>query len=92
LVFPLQAADAAGGMLMIRRPERGSIWPARFISRAWFIPCAAPPDDEAGRRLAQVFAKGDAGHVQSFRTDGPIDETCWHAGEGWWLSTAAPTK
>jgi protein-L-isoaspartate(D-aspartate) O-methyltransferase len=92
LVFPLHAVGAFGGMLIIRRPEAGLIWPARFISPAGFMACAGPQDDEAGRRLNAAFASGDAKRVQSFRLDSPIDETCWFAGEGWWLSTAAPTQ
>ena len=90
LVFPLHAVGAQGGMLLIRRPEQGSVWPARFISGAWFIACEGPQDDDAGRRLSAAFAKGDAGAVRSFRIDEPVDGLCWFAGDGWWLSTAAP--
>jgi protein-L-isoaspartate(D-aspartate) O-methyltransferase len=91
LVFPLHPVGAGGGMLMIRRPEQGLLWPAHFISPAWFIPCVGPQDDEAGRRLSSAFAKGDAKTVRSFRIDDPVDDTCWFAGDGWWLSTADPT-
>ena len=91
LVFPLHAVGAVGGMLMIRRPEHGFAWPAHFISPAWFIPCSGPQDDEAGRRLSSAFASGDLKAVRSFRIDGPVDDTCWFAGDGWWLSTADPT-
>jgi protein-L-isoaspartate(D-aspartate) O-methyltransferase len=28
--------------------------------------------------------------VKSFRIDESPDDTCWFAGDGWWLSTAAP--
>ena len=91
LVFPLQAGGEIGGMLMIRRPEGGLIWPAHFLSPAWFIPCTGPQDDEAGRRLSAAFSRGDAKAVRSFRVDSPIDETCWFAGDGWWLSTADPS-
>lgn len=91
LVFPLHAVGALGGMLMIRRPEHGLVWPARFISPAAFIPCAGPQDDEAGARLSAAFAGGDAKTVRSFRIDSPRDDTCWFAGDGWWLSTAEPS-
>jgi protein-L-isoaspartate(D-aspartate) O-methyltransferase len=90
LIFPLHAVDAGGGMLMIRRPERGKIWPARFVSSAWFISCVGPQDDGLGRGLTAAFAGGDAKNVRSFRIDSPIDATCWFAGEGWWLSTYDP--
>jgi protein-L-isoaspartate(D-aspartate) O-methyltransferase len=44
-------------------------------------------DADAGRRLAEAFARGWES-VQSLRREGVPDETCWFAGEGWWLSTA----
>ena len=92
LMFPLQAAGAAGGMLKIRRPAEGGLWPARFVSNAAFIACQAPQDAEADRRLTQAFARGDARVVRSFRTDAPIDDSCWFAGEGWWLSRTDPAE
>jgi protein-L-isoaspartate(D-aspartate) O-methyltransferase len=90
LIFPLHAVGAAGGMLTIRRPVHGALWPAKFISGAAFISCTGMQDDEAGRRLNAAFAKGDARNVRSFRIDDPTDDTCWLAGDGWWLSTAEP--
>jgi len=90
LVFPLQAVGALGGMLMIRCPAQGGIWPAHFISSAAFIACEGPQDAEINRRLAEAFARGEARTVRSFRTDRPIDATCWFAAEDWWLSTTDP--
>ena len=90
LVFPLQGIGGRGGMLMIRRPERGMAWPARFISGAMFIACEGPQDEEAGRRLNAAYAKGDASLVRSFRIDQPVDDICWLSGDGWQLSTAPP--
>lgn len=90
LIFPLQPVGGFGAMLLITRPQRGSIWAAEFVSRAGFIACAGPQDQEAGRRLAAVFANGDLHQVQSFRIDLPPDDTCWYVGDGWWLSTARP--
>jgi protein-L-isoaspartate(D-aspartate) O-methyltransferase len=90
LVFPLHGRHSFGAMLRITRPPRdGPAWPARFISRAGFIPCVAPQDPGAGRRLAAVFEGGGWEEVRAWRTD-PPDATCWYAGEGWWLSTAEP--
>jgi protein-L-isoaspartate(D-aspartate) O-methyltransferase len=88
LVFPLHAVGRIGGMLLIRRPVRGASWPARFLSRAAFISCTGPQDDDAGRRLNAAFAGGGVDAVRSFRTDDDIDQTCWFRGDGWWLSTA----
>ena len=90
LVFPLQAEGAVGGMLKITRAERGSIWPARFISRAAFVSCSGPQDAEIGQRLVTAYAKGGADGVRSFRLDEPTDASCWVEGDGWWLSTLDP--
>jgi len=87
LVFPLAPEGMLGGMLMITRPNEGPIWPAKFLSRAQFIGCAGLQDADAARRLADAFAKGWES-VQSLRREVAPDETCWFAGEGWWLSTA----
>ena len=89
LIFPLHAVGAAGGMLLITRPRRGTMWAARFVTEAAFMPCEGPQDEEAGRRLNEAFANGDADNVRSFRLENRIDDTCWFAGDGWWLSTAA---
>jgi len=90
LIFPMHAVGCIGGMLLIERPAHGAMWPARFLSRAAFISCVGPQDPDAGRRLNAAFASGGADAVRSFRTDDPIDDTCWFRGDGWWLSTAEP--
>jgi protein-L-isoaspartate(D-aspartate) O-methyltransferase len=89
LLFPLAPEGVAGGMLLITRPERGRVWPAKFAGRAQFIGCVGLQDKEAGPRLAEAFAANWAS-VRSFRLDDAPDESCWYAGNGWWLSTAAP--
>ncbi|WBL79898.1 methyltransferase [Bradyrhizobium xenonodulans] len=92
LMFPLAPEGMLGGMLMITRPDEGAMWPAKFVGRAQFIGCAGLQDADAARRLADAFAKGWES-VQSLRRAGAPDETCWFAGEGWWLSTApAPVQ
>jgi protein-L-isoaspartate(D-aspartate) O-methyltransferase len=90
LIFPLHAVGAIGGMLLIMRPDYGVAWPARFLSGAAFMSCTGLQDADAGRRLNAAFANGGADNVRSFRIEKPIDDTCWFAGDGWWLSTAAP--
>lgn len=89
LIFPLQAEGGLGAMLLVTRPPHGMAWPARFVWRAAFILCAGPQDAEAGDRLTAAFATGDWEQVQSLRIDDPADDTCWFAGDGWWLSIAA---
>jgi protein-L-isoaspartate(D-aspartate) O-methyltransferase len=90
LIFPLHAVGGLGGMLLIRRPRHGMVWPATFVSDAAFMSCTGPQDEAAGRRLNAAFAGGGADAVRSFRTDVSMDDTCWFKGDGWWLSTAAP--
>ena len=87
LLFPLQPEGGLGGMLRLTRPQHGSAWPAKFVSRAAFIGCTGPQDADASRRLAAAFSSGWE-QVQSFRIDDARDDTCWFAGDGWWLSTA----
>ncbi|RFB79586.1 protein-L-isoaspartate O-methyltransferase family protein [Methylovirgula sp. 4M-Z18] len=88
LLFPLHGPHNFGGMLRIERPLSGAIWPARFVSNAAFISCVGPQDPHAAERLTVAFVGGGAHKVRSFRTDRPIDETCWFKGDDWWLSTA----
>jgi protein-L-isoaspartate(D-aspartate) O-methyltransferase len=90
LIFPLHAPGAVGGMLLIKRPRHGFIWPAKFVSHAAFISCTGPQDEDAGRRLTAVFARGSLDAVRSFRIDDSVDDTCWFRGDEWWLSTAVP--
>ena len=91
LLFPLQARGGVGGMLLVRRPRiAGAVWPASFVTRAAFIACQGPQDDEAGQRLATAFAGGGGVKVQALHLDDKPDATCWFKGNGWWLSTRAP--
>lgn len=92
LLFPLQPVGGMGGMLLVERPAAGAAWPARFVSRAVFIGCAGPQDEATGRSLANAFARGQSDAVRSLRLHGKPDATCWCAGDGWWLSTRAPTR
>ena len=70
----------------------GVAWPASFVSPAGFIACEGVQDSALGRRLAAAFERRDGHRVQTLRIDGAPDETCWVAGERWWLSTAAATE
>jgi protein-L-isoaspartate(D-aspartate) O-methyltransferase len=44
-------------------------------------------DESPGSRMAEAFAKG-WDRVRSLRLDGSPDDSCWFAGNGWWLSSA----
>jgi protein-L-isoaspartate(D-aspartate) O-methyltransferase len=87
LLFPLAPESVLGGMLLVRKPKQGGIWPAKFAGRAQFIGCAGLQDEEAGNRLKDAFAGGWES-VRSLHLDSAPDQTCWFAGDGWWLSTA----
>jgi protein-L-isoaspartate(D-aspartate) O-methyltransferase len=87
LLFPLAPQGVLGGMLLITRPDKGSAWPAKFVGRAAFIGCVGLQDEEAGRRLTEAFSNAWES-VRSLHLDGSPDDSCWFAGDGWWLSTA----
>lgn len=86
LLFPLQPDQGLGGMLLLHRADGGSSWPARFISRSRFICSEGHRDAGAGSRLTEAFS-GPWNRVKSFRIGNVKDDTCWFAGDGWWLST-----
>jgi protein-L-isoaspartate(D-aspartate) O-methyltransferase len=86
LLFPLQPEAGLGGMLFLQRPDHGLSWPAKFVSRARFICCEGQQDADASRRLTEAFSS-HWDRVRSFRIDDAKDDTCWFAGDGWWLST-----
>lgn len=89
LLFPLTAAQGAGGMLLLTR-RAGNQWAARFVCQAVFIPCLGARDDEVAKRLAEAFKGGGLRDVQSLRRHSSPDATSWCVGRGWWLSTALP--
>lgn len=86
LIFPLTPQWDRGGMLLVTRQAAG--FAARFVSAAWFIPCIGAQDPDEGERLREAFSRGGEDNVRSLRlAPAPPDETCWLAGNDWWLST-----
>ena len=87
LLVPLTSANLWGAFLIITR--RGSRYPVRFASRTGIIPCIGGRNPDAEARLTAALARADYTAVKSLRSppEEP-DDTCWLAGEGWWLSTA----
>jgi protein-L-isoaspartate(D-aspartate) O-methyltransferase len=87
LVFPLQAVNSTGAMLIVTRPEHGEAWPARLLTRVVFIPCEGAQDSGMGRRLDQAFRRGGQASVRSLRFGSEPSEKDWVRGDGWALST-----
>jgi protein-L-isoaspartate(D-aspartate) O-methyltransferase len=93
LLFPL-TPDAAkgdpgpGSMLLVTKAAENQ-FSARFICPVMFINCIGARDEDTGRRLGEAFTRGGSRDVRSLRRGTQPDETCWFAGNSWWLSTAA---
>jgi protein-L-isoaspartate(D-aspartate) O-methyltransferase len=86
LLVPL-TANWLGAFLIVTR--RGGRYPVRFAGRVGIIACTGGRDAEAEARLTAAVARADYAAVKSLRRppEEP-DDTCWLAGDGWWLSTA----
>jgi protein-L-isoaspartate(D-aspartate) O-methyltransferase len=91
LLVPLTNANLWGAFLVVER--RGSRYPVHCAARVGIFACAGGRDSEAETRLTAALARSDYTAVKSLRRppDEP-DDTCWLAGEGWWLSTAPPEE
>ena len=88
LLMPMTATDQWGGMLLVTRQALGA-YTARFLQPAGFIEFSGARDAEIEQRLAVAFRRDRGASVQSLRRPPhEPDETCWLAGDGWWLSTA----
>jgi len=90
LLVPLTTADGVGGFLLITRlGGETRHYPARFVHWTGIIPCTGGRDPEAEARLRAALARSHFAAIRSLRRapEDP-DDTCWLAGEGWWLSTA----
>lgn len=86
LLFPLQAPNSRGGMLLVRRSASDAAWPARFVSAASFITLQDMSEEETAE-LREAFVRGRPFAVRAIRFDRPIDASCWYDGGDWWLST-----
>jgi protein-L-isoaspartate(D-aspartate) O-methyltransferase len=91
LLVPLTKSDWWGGCLIIeRRAGDARCYPARYAGQIGIIPCVGGRDPAAESYLSAALAHSTFTAVRSLRRapDEP-DETCWLAGDGWWLSTAS---
>ena len=89
LLFPLTPDEGMGSMLLVSR-RNSSTYAARHVWPAMFIPCFGARNAVAAARLSAALARRDVHKIASLvRNDAP-NETCWCAGDGWWISTAPP--
>jgi protein-L-isoaspartate(D-aspartate) O-methyltransferase len=95
LLVPLTEAHRAGAFLLItRRHGHAYRYAARNVCRVGIIDCIGGRDRDAEEKLVVALRRsGFDPPVRSLRRppDEP-DESCWLAGDGWWLSTAAPDQ
>jgi protein-L-isoaspartate(D-aspartate) O-methyltransferase len=89
LLVPFTNSERWGGFLMItRQASDASRYAARFIGRVGIIACIGGRNPVAEANLKAALAKSDFGAIQSLRrAPEEPDDTCWLAGDGWWLST-----
>ena len=90
LLVPLTGADWFGAFLLITRiAGETRRYPAKFISRTGIIACIGGRDAEAEARLNMALQRSPFTAIQSLkRPPEEPDDTCWLAGDGWWLSTS----
>jgi protein-L-isoaspartate(D-aspartate) O-methyltransferase len=86
LLFPMTPADGSGAMLLVIKNEDGG-FAARFLMQVQFVPCIGARDETTAHRLADAFRDGKWTKVKALHRNEPEDESCWVAGDGWWLST-----
>jgi protein-L-isoaspartate(D-aspartate) O-methyltransferase len=90
LLVPLTAPEGWGAFIIVtRRASETRRYAARFASRTGIIPCVGGRNAAAEERLKAALEASYYTAIQSLRRppEDP-DDTCWLAGEGWWLSTA----
>jgi protein-L-isoaspartate(D-aspartate) O-methyltransferase len=90
LLVPLTSAEWWGCFLMVtRQAGDSSRYTARVAGRVGVIPCVGGRDPAAEERLKAAFARVDLAGIRSLRrAPEKPDDSCWLAGDGWWLSTA----
>jgi protein-L-isoaspartate(D-aspartate) O-methyltransferase len=91
LLVPLTAADRFGAFVLITRQHgRTDRYAARYVCRVGIIDCIGGRDPDAESKLMMALRRSQfVPPVQSLRRppEEP-DDSCWLAGDGWWLSMA----
>ena len=86
LLFPMTPADGAGAMLLVTKLEDGG-FAARFLMQVQFVPCIGARNEATAQRLSEAFRNSAWTKVKSLHRNDALGESCWFAGDGWWLST-----
>lgn len=97
LLFPLTGSQGGGAMFLITKIA-AETFAAKFVSPAAFIHCLGARDDGTAKKLDETFKAVQQGgatrngiaSVQSLHRGTRPDESCWFAGNEWWLSTQPP--
>ncbi len=85
LLFPLEPQNDSGAMLLITKWENET-YPARFLCGVEFVPCIGAQEEKAVWALETAFRHGNWHQVRQLHCNNHPDESCWCAGDGWWLS------
>jgi protein-L-isoaspartate(D-aspartate) O-methyltransferase len=89
MLLPLTAGWK--GLTLMLTARTAQLFDAQVISLTAIIPCVGGQDEEMARRLGQALAPAGMfamPAIRSLRRGVPPDDSCWLAGDGWWLSTA----
>lgn len=89
LLVPLTAGWM--GAVLLFTHVNAQLFEARTVSPTAIIPCVGGQDEVMAKRLTEAFGSpGSAGAtaVRSLRRGTLPDDSCWLAGDSWWLSTA----
>ena len=89
LLFPLTPDTGLGALLLVTKTEASSrVYPAQFLYWCAFIPCMGARTKTDGTQLAEAFQTASLFDVKSLRLNDRPDDSCWYAGQDWWLSMA----
>jgi protein-L-isoaspartate(D-aspartate) O-methyltransferase len=86
LLFPMTPDEGAGAMLLITKQEDGG-FAGRFLLQAQFVPCIGARNEAMAQKLSEAFRNSGWTKVKSLHRNDAPDESCWFAGDSWWLST-----
>ena len=88
LLFPLVPNGEEGAMLLVGNIGSSTVFSAKFICPARFIPCIGTQDKQIRELLTEAFRRKNLESVRSLRLHPQEpDDSVWFSGNGWWLST-----